>query len=63
MNDQFSGVDFIQNSYRASEFENNFDRLATFYAELLDGNDENVNEAIQLIEKYWLNRDNIGFSE
>lgn len=63
MTNQFPGVNFVQNSYRASEYENNFDMLAQFYSELLDGNTDNVDEAINLINKYCMDRDELGFSE
>lgn len=61
MNQVFQNVNLEQNSYRASEFENAFDELSILYYQLLNGNSDNVNYAIELINKYQLNRDIAGF--
>lgn len=63
MDNTFPRVDMMQNSYRASEFENAFDELAMCYEELLNGNMDNVEYALQLIVKYQIDRDRLGFED
>lgn len=61
MQREFQNVNFEQNSYKASEYENLFDELSLYYMELMNGNDDNAEVAMNLIQKYSLNRDRIGF--